>query len=317
MTHKSQYETIWGMILAADILERPAPAAPSGPDPRIAVAVRWIYMLHGLCEIGVRVATFLTHQIAPSERTRRSPMMVLRFRGDAVIAFERVFRAVRLAICLAMRIEDEIDDLRAGRPLAPDSIFYQAPRAKAERMNALSEAVRKRPRLGDEGPETALLDIAEGAETPERPENLMREFNKDLREDPQFYRLLNGPLKDAIAAICADLGLKPDWSLWTEDGFPSPPGGGTEDWVAFFAPESDTGSAPPRGRTPPQAAPRDPVRDPHHVLDPPRRELNALLAANGVKPLPPPPGQRSASRLPPLALSPPRGASGLPTSLFP
>jgi hypothetical protein len=304
------------MTLAADTLERPAPAAPSGPDPRIAVALRWIYMLHGLCEIGVRVATFLTHQIAPSERTRRQPMMVFRFRGDAFIAFERVFRAVRLAICLAMRIEDEIDDLRAGRPLAPDSLF-QAPRAKAERMNALSEAVRKRPRPGDEARQTTLHDITEEVETPETAENFMGEFSEDLREDPEFYRLLNGPLKDAIAAICADLGLKPDWSLWTEDGFPSPPGGTEEDWVAFFAPEGDTGPAPPPERTSPQAAPPAPVRDPRHVLDPPRRDLNAFLAANGVKPLPPPPDQRHASRLPPWALSPPRGASGLPTTLFP
>jgi len=296
------------MTLAADTLERPAPAAPSGPDPRIAVALRWIYMLHGLCEIGVRIATFLTHQIAPSERTRRQPMMVFRFRGDAFIAFERVFRAVRLAICLAMRIEDEIDDLRAGRPLAPGSIFHLAPRAKAERMAELSEAVRKRPRLGDEGPATALQDIAEADETPERAENLMGEFNKDLREDPQFYRLLNGPLKDAIAAICADLGLKPDWSLWTEDGFPSPPGGTEEDWIAFFAPEADTGPAPPPERPPPPAAARELVRDPRHVLDPPRRDLREFLLANGIKPLPPPPDQRSASRLPLFVLSPAREA---------
>jgi hypothetical protein len=75
--------------------------------------------------------------------------------------------------------------------------------------------------------------------------------------DPAFRRLLNGPLKDAVAAICADLGLKPDWSLWTEDGFPPPPGGGKEDWIAFFAPEGEAGSAPPQhARKAPTPPPR-------------------------------------------------------------
>jgi hypothetical protein len=303
------------MNLDTDILERPAPVAPRDPDPRVAVAVRWICMLRGLSEIGARVVAFLAHEIAPRPDGPKGPTMVFRFRGDPIAAFERVWRAVRLALSLCMRIQDEIGRLKAGKPLGPDSIFSQAPRAKTGRMTELSEAVRKKARLGDDALETALQEITEAYETPEFAESLIDNLEADLREDAAFHRLLNGPLKDAVAAICADLGLKPDWSLWTEDGFPPPPGGEEEDWIDFFLREADTGPAPPRERPPPQTPPRSCVRDPHHVLDPPRRDLNAFLAAHGINPLPPPPGQRSACTLPRFVLRPPRGRPGLPKSL--
>jgi len=308
------------MNLDADILERPAPAAPPGPDPRIAAAERWLCMLDALAEIGVRFATFIAHRIAPRPDGPKGPILVFRFLGKPIAAFERVARAVRLAVCLAMRIENEIDNLRAGRSPEPGAFVSDAPRAKAERLAALSKAVRKRAGQGDDELDTAHREIAGEVEHPERAESLIENLEADLREDAAFYRLLEGPVKDAIAAICADLGLKPDWSLWTEDGFPSPPGGTEEDWINFFVPQSldpegDMGPAPPPERPPPLTPPRAGVRDPRHVLDPPRRDLNAFLAAHGINPLPPPPGQRSACALPRFVLRPPRGGPGLPKSL--
>jgi hypothetical protein len=303
------------MNLDADILERPAPAAPPGPDPRIAAAERWLCMLDALAEIGVRFAKFIAHRIAPRPDGPKGPILVFRFLGKPIAAFERVARAVRLAVCLAMRIENEIDDLRAGRSPEPGAFVSDAPRAKAERLAALSKAVRKRAGHGDDDLETVLQEIADAVEHPERAERLINSIEADLREDAAFYRLLEGPAKDAIAAICADLGLKPDWGLWAEDGFPSPPGGAEEDWIAFFVPQGEGELAPPPERPPPLTPPRARVRDPHHVLDPPRRDLNAFLAAHGIQPLPPPPGQRSACTLPYFALRPPRGSPGLPKSL--
>jgi hypothetical protein len=228
------------MTLDADILERPAPAAPPGPDPRIAVAEGWLYMLSALTGIGVRFANFLSHMIAPSRDGAKRPMMAFRFTGDPTAAFERVWRAVRLAAALALRICEEIDALRAGKPLDRAAPAPTAPRAKAAPMDDLAEAAAEATRLGDEIREIGREVLGEDMETPDQPEGLHGDLHEPLREgreDPAFYRLLNGPLKEAIAAICADLGLKPDWSLWTEDGFPPPPGGGKEDWIAFFAPD--------------------------------------------------------------------------------
>jgi hypothetical protein len=176
-------------------------------------------------------------------------MMAFRFMGDPFTAFERVARAVRLAVALVFRIEAELRALRSGQSLGPDALLSGAPAPKATAMNAVPEAEEDTTRLGDKGREIGLEAPGETAPTPERPESLGGELNQDLREDAEFYRLLNGPLKDAVAAICADLGLAPDWSLWTETGFPSPPGGEEDDWIAFFVPEGEGGPLPsPDGR---------------------------------------------------------------------
>jgi hypothetical protein len=276
LTGISQYEIMWGMILVADIREKPAPAASPGRDPRIVVAEVWLCMLGGLAEIGVRFASFLAHDFAPSRGGPDGPMLPFRLVGDPVTAFERVARAVRLAVALAFRIETEIAASTGGKPVDPDAFVSPAPRSKAKRMAGLSEAVRGAKDLGDKDRGTAPGDICGDVETPERAEGLAGERDEGLGEDDEFYRLLAGPLKDAVAAICADLGLKPDWSLWTEDGFPPPPGGAEEDWIAFFLRERDMAPAPgsdglrptpppPPDRHPPSpprclAAPRPPDR---------------------------------------------------------
>ncbi len=229
----------------ADILERPAPAAPPDRHHRIAVAEVSICILLVFREIGMRIAAFLAPQAARSEGGPRRPMMAFRFMGDPRAAFDHVWRAVHLAAALALRIADEIAALRAGKPLGP---VVTAPKA-----------AREAKALGDELQEIALEALAQDIETAERPEGLLGEvqqLRREARMDPAFRRLLNGPLKDAVAAICADLGLKPDWSLWTEDGFPPPPGGGKDDWIAFFAPEGEILTLPTHKEPKPTQPPR-------------------------------------------------------------
>jgi len=286
------------MIFAADILEHPAPNGPPDRDQRIAVAEMWLCMLDGLSDIGVRFAEFLTHGITPPKGGPKGPMTLFRFRGDPVVAFLRVWRAVRLAVALAQRIEDDIVALRAGKlpSWAAPATKAPCPRArppKATRMGELAEAVS----------EAALEDI----EAPERAEALFSEIHERLAEAPEdaaFYRLLNGHPKDAVTAICAELGLKLDWSQWTEAGFPPPPDGDVEKWSIFLAPPGETGPKPgcdPRERTPPS---RKPVHDPGHLLDSPTRRLHDFLTAAGIEPRPPPPGApRTFGAYPPIPLT--------------
>jgi len=261
------------MTLATDIAARHAP--PSGADRqerdrRIAVAETWLCMLDALLEIGVRFATFLIHLSAPKERGPDWPMLALPFIGDPLRAFARVQRAVNLVLMLMLRIDDEIADLKAGASLGPS-----APAAKAAKSaEALGDKIRQ---LGRE----ALAGDVERPEPPERPErperlpgNLHEWLGADLM-DPQFYKLLKGPLKNAIAAICADFGLKPDWSLWTQDGFPPPPGGREEDWIAFFVPDAKI-----------EPTPADAEREPSRP--PPRRDAHRAWDTSWRPPWPPP-----------------------------
>jgi len=240
------------MTLVDDIPARRAPA--HGMDRqererRIAVAEMWLCMLNGLAEIGIRFGTFLTNLSAPRDRGPDWPMMALPFIGDPMLAAARVQRAVHLVLMLMFRIDDEIAALEAGASLGPSAPAVEA----VKEAKALGDKVRQ---IGRE----ALAGDVERPERPERPERLpgnLHEWLGEERMDAEFYRLLKGPLKNAIAAICADFGLKPDWSLWTEDGFPPPPGGRKEDWIAFFAPGVKIESTPAdAGREPERPPPR-------------------------------------------------------------
>jgi hypothetical protein len=233
------------MTLDAEILERPAPLSPAERDRRIAVAEAWVSMLFALAEIATRISAFLIHVAAPEKVRPGWLMMPFKFRGHPTVAWARVFRALRLALVLTARLDDEIHALKHGQPLEP------LPAARAPSTGETASAVKARM-------DEIKRDIeGEAPEPRERGANVVEDLKKDLREDPAFYRLLNGPIQDAVAAICATLGLKPDWSLWTEDGFPTPGAGREEDWIAFFAPDGEADSTTKKDKCAPPQRPRD------------------------------------------------------------
>ena len=78
-------------------------------------------------------------------------------------------------------------------------------------------------------------------------------LNERLFDRESYDVLFNLPHRDAVAAICADLGLSPDWTLWTDDaGFVAPPGRRRVDWVTLcatsFPPKDDRAKRPPPHR---------------------------------------------------------------------
>jgi hypothetical protein len=230
------------MNLDADILEQPAPPKPLDPDPLIVRAERWLCMLAWLVELGGWLTGGLAHQTAPgiNEPKWSGPWIAFPARFDPSVVYERLCRAVRLAIALQLKIEAEIRALRAGKlpnwaAPSPKTVFEPV-RLSDEYKDDESED----PETEREAPERA--EGAESAEAPERPENLVSDLDERFQENAKFYKLLNGPLKDAVSAICADLGLKPDWSQWTEDGFPPPHGDDVRTWSVFVAPDADVES---------------------------------------------------------------------------
>jgi hypothetical protein len=249
------YAIISVMNLDADILEHPASGEPRDPDPRIARAERWICMLAWLVDLAVWLTGGLAHQTAPGIREPKwsGPWIAFPARFDPSVVYERLCRAVRLAIALQLKIEAEIRALRAGKlpnwaAPSPKTVLEPVRLSDKYKDDESDDLETEREAPEREAPERA--EAAERPEAPEAPENLDSELDERFRENDRFYKLLDGPLKDAVAAICADLGLKPDWSQWTEDGFPPPQGDDVRTWSVFVAPDAGEVASPPASDIP-------------------------------------------------------------------
>jgi hypothetical protein len=51
---------------------------------------------------------------------------------------------------------------------------------------------------------------------------------------PRRNSFLYRPLRESVEAICADLGLTPDWSRWTDDGFPPDTRTSRHEWKSVW-----------------------------------------------------------------------------------
>jgi len=212
------------------------------PDPRIARAEMWLCMLGALREVARRFSRFLLWEIMPHRAWTKGPALAFAFFFDPVPAFKRVACAASFAAELCQRIEKEIAAFRAGEPCDFDSFLVQAPRPTARSKSGLDAAADHE---SDEENLDEFESYNEFEDYNEREdfEHYLKRFSKRQSLEDRYAALLEGPLKDAVKAICADLGLKPNWRLWTDNGFPPPDGGGIEDWVTFFVPDAERRSA--------------------------------------------------------------------------
>jgi len=190
-------------------------------------------MLSYFTDLGTWLVRALIRQAAPGMNDPKwtGPSVAFPDRCNPITIFVRIARAMHLAVALRLKIEQEIADLRADKSASPLTSAVR-PEDCGEPID-LCDGDRANP------PNAGAQDV-EAIQEFRRPEILPREAKKPLSESDRFHRLLNGSLKDAVAAMCADLGLGPDWSLWTEDGFPPPPGGDVRVWEIFRSCEIET-----------------------------------------------------------------------------
>jgi hypothetical protein len=189
-----------------------------------------------------RFSRFLLWEIMPHRAWTKGPALAFAFFFDPVPAFKRVAWAASFAAELCQKIEKEIAAFRAGEPCDLDGFLTQTPRPSA-RSKSGAEAAAHHEQDCENLDEFEDDNEFETYNEREDPERYFQRFSKRQSLEEKYAALLKGPLKDAIKAICADLGLKPNWRLWTDNGFPPPAGGGVEDWVAFFVPDADRRSA--------------------------------------------------------------------------
>lgn len=164
-------------------------------------------------------------------------------RRDPAETFIRMSRVVRLTLVLRSKTADEIADLRAGRRRHPGAARTATvdpagkpvtagavtgdDRAPGSRLDpnhwALNELPVDQPSAHRNKLRDCVYAVINADREPLDYEILINRFDRlyaGLIEGERYDTLIHRPLKESVAAICKDLNLEPDWSLWTGDGFP-------------------------------------------------------------------------------------------------
>ena len=165
-------------------LPQTLPAADPGDWSR-PLAERQLAILGRIAEAGLEIVVALEAQAKGGEVV---------VQGDLAMAFNRVARAVRHTLMLQARLVEALKDHEAGRASLKADL-----NARAARL------VRG-----------AIEDDGEARADAGRAERLAAEAAERLRAE-DIGDLLTRPFGEAVAGICRDLGLSPDWLALAED----------------------------------------------------------------------------------------------------
>ncbi len=202
-------------------------------DPHVAATIARAERRRGKLERMSDIGMDLIEQVGAHAAADRAAVNEARG-GNPCRAFAVVSRAVRMTLALEARVDDQILAMRRGEFSAPRRV--RAAAAETAEPETAQPVVKlpdpRRDRADIAVREVIHLEVESITEAHERLDALHeRLFDREC-----YDVLLNLPLRDAVAAICADLGLEPDWSLWTDDtGFVAPPGRRRVDWTMLCA----------------------------------------------------------------------------------
>jgi hypothetical protein len=240
-------------------------------DPRQARAEERLDMLRELAELGMTLARELTRRavytpeplVDPDPPAAAAAAAAAAARGDTgadfaarphreprhdpAESFARVSRAVRLTLALEARAEADLAALLAGTVSAPaadgpSSVAPDAPKPVKYEDPPLDHGSPHRNQIRDrvfEAINAEITDIYPAQEA-------LSALYERLAESDRYDAFIHRPVKESVAAICEDLGLHPDWSRWTDEGFTPKPDGPKYQWQLFWGPWPRRGPAPRR-----------------------------------------------------------------------
>jgi len=186
---------------------------PEPPDPRIARTEAGLCALAELRQLGMVTARAKSRQACRESEESEAP------RGrDSAEVFERVSRGVRCIVALEARLGDYLAALVAGDPSAEFSPKH-ARRSPYSGDPPKPERDRMERRMQIRGHVLELTDPDSFEE--EECERIYNESYQRLYESERYDALLDLPLKDAVEAICKDLGVRPQYERW--EGLDWPP----------------------------------------------------------------------------------------------
>ena len=190
---------------------------------------RHMRVLEELTDIGMRLARDVERQaLADKPRRDALPDPALlngagRARTDWALVFARIARAVRQTVALEAKLAAEAEE--RGREVSAD----EARRAALQKARVRQQKVRVKRLVEDAIAAEADADEAEG---------LLLDLEERLGDPDIEAELGSRPIGVIFAAICADLGIEADLSVFSdaELGFdiaPARPAGGARTALAW------------------------------------------------------------------------------------
>jgi hypothetical protein len=192
----------------------PTPSDPDDPAPawERALLDRQIAALDRLADMGMAIAAAIEQRVTEAaQEPDAKPDAALH---HSALDFARVARAVRLTYALQSKLIADFkkpppraaqaadDDDEYDGPIEVRWLDPQPPTAVWQRHQA-KQVVRR---------------MAEGAGgDAETVERLVAEAAERLERDDIYADIVSRPFGETVAAICQDLGIEPDWSLFPEE----------------------------------------------------------------------------------------------------
>ena len=167
----------------------------------------------------------------------------------------KLSRAVRLTLDLAGRLEESLRALRSGEAKIHED------RRKERRARELRTSIEQAEAAEQRVVEQVTMVIAREAESEGDSCDLLAALDERIDDDIDHIGIGSRPLREAVERLCNDLDLKPDWSRWTDDGWPEDSAeilGARPAWSPFNRPS----------RTPLLYKNRDYERQEFEVIDP-------------------------------------------------
>ncbi|HLZ82225.1 MAG TPA: hypothetical protein VKQ54_01575 [Caulobacteraceae bacterium] len=201
----------------------PSVGAPPAADEAdllaasVARVERRLRMLDDLAEMAMKLASRVTEWALAADgdaSTKGEP-------GDAPPDFAaddlaKLSRAVRLTLDLAGRLEETLARLRAGETLV------RANRRREHEERAARAQGRRETAARDKVNEQVAMVIFSESESESECSDLLDALAERLDDDVAYIDIEDEPLREVVERLCGDLGLKPDWSRWTKDGWRDP-----------------------------------------------------------------------------------------------
>ena len=188
-----------------------APAAVDEADLLAASVARVehrLRLLDELAEMAMKMARRVTEEAAKATDAAASTY--------AADDLAKLSRAVRLTLDLAGRLEETLARLRAGETTV------RAERRQEHEERASRTRMSRDAAARDKVSEQVAMVIFSESESETESRDLLDALEERLSDDVVYIDVEDQPLREVVERLCGDLGLKPDWSRWTDDGWPDP-----------------------------------------------------------------------------------------------